>query len=185
MSEMLALTVLVAGFTDVHAAPLGVSDANGVLLGTFAASDNTGVQIVTLKGYTARILVYRDSLSSPPEGSLSAVFGVDSSWASSDCSGQRLAETPVAGRVESTSEAVYYVPAEALPVTIHSGQQYSYRGDYTGAVCQQGTMAQDKVFVPVYLNDPVVTGIGNGPFAVPLKLSFVDSIYRNGFESPV
>jgi hypothetical protein len=178
--------VLLMSLTAIaEAAPLGVNDANGNYLGTFASADDKDeatVLLVTPRGYLAKIEISGWYDVWKP-GYPRSILGLSHYWQSADCSGSRLAYNRVAGRIESDGSAIYYVPVDAVPVTIVAGQSYSYdNNDSTG--CHQATMETDSTFMPTLPNDPNVTGISNGPFALPLRLSFVDPIYRNGFESP-
>jgi len=157
------LAAILKSSSTLEAAPLGVSDGTGKLLGTFASTDDYSVTLVTSTGYIARVRVFGEGPYSSQIvglGSLYSTFGLGGYHASSDCSGELLSDAVLAGRVEGDgkgSSTAYYIPTNAAPTIIHAGQSYSV-GDYASA-CYEGTMAQDKTLMPVYPNDPAVTGI--------------------------
>jgi hypothetical protein len=161
--------------TSAVAGPLVVKDSNGVILGTFVSGGAESVQLITPKGYVAAIRVYDYQV-----GTLGSVISFGGYHLSSDCTGPMYSDTAMTGRVESNATMVVYVPAGATGTTAHTGDAYSYE---IGGVCQNSAFGQDTLLVPILPNDPNVTGIGNGPFAMPLRISWAEPIFANGFET--
>jgi len=179
-----ALTASLVAASSATAAPLGVYDGSGALLGTYVGSASQSVEFVTPKGYVARVRVDGEA-SSEPIGTIQGVLDSAYTYNSPNCSGPALTSDPVAGRLVSISGAqqqLGYVPSDATPVTLPAGTAVSHRS-YDSDECSTGTLSRDTTFLPASPNNPAVTGVTGGVVALPIRFAFVDDVFGDGFDT--
>lgn len=165
-----------------------VRDATGLVLGEFVSIESESIAMTTSRGYLVVVgnggeirhpgdlgewVIYRDAL----------------------CSGQRyvtnLLLQPIVYRSE---EGVVYVPDDAETIRLGVGDVYYiwstvYPNPNPNPIpnpqpeCHLQEVGPDSspFITPFFPNDPGVTGIGNGPFLPPFKISAV-VVLRDGFE---
>jgi hypothetical protein len=181
----LALATIFFATSPASAAPLGVYDGNGALLGTFGGHDSQSVVFVSPKGYVTRVRV-DDEASSEPNGMIEGVLDSASTYNSSDCTGSALTSDPVTGRmvwITGATDQLGYVATDAVPLTLAAGTIISRRS-YDGG-CSSSTLARDTTFVPALPNDPPVTGVHEGVVPLPIRIAFVDGVFADGFDARV
>lgn len=177
------LAASIVSAVPAGAAPLGVYDGNGVLLGTYLGSAVQSVEFATPTGYIARVRV-DDEASSEPNGTIQGLFVPADTYDSANCSGPALTPDAVAGRLvrmEGSQEQLGYVPRDAAPVLMHAGAVISGHQS-GGGQCVTRTLSRDTTFLPAYPNDPQVTGIQAGVVPLPIKIAFIDGVFADGFE---
>ena len=175
------------GAAGVHAAPLGVYDANGVLLGTYLSSGGESIQFVSRAGYIVKVKVGSEIPGSLPPGSFETTLDSAWLWTASNCTGPAYSGTAVTGRIlRIDPDILGYVPANADAVTLVAGASASrYQWDGLQYVCQPTTVNATQMYVPAYPNDPAVTGIDGLNVILPMKIAFIDAVFEDGFEQIV
>jgi hypothetical protein len=183
--RILALAALIFSAASADAAPLGVYDGNGTLLGTYLGSDGSGIQFVTRTGYVARVLIDRD-ISVLPPGRVEGSFIPAETWTTSDCSGSPLSDSAVTGtivRILGATDHLGYVPRGTATITLPAGSTvYRYQSNNGTPECVPGTISSVTVYVPAMPNDPSVTGIEQDVVTLPITLAFVDGVFASGFD---
>lgn len=186
MTRTIVYSALITGtliFAPVESRALTVSDANGVVMGEFVSLDSGDIVATTTKGF----LVYLRSST----GEITALH--DSNYLyylDSECTGQLYVKSiPIRPVVFMSAQQflqnpqVMYVNSSATPVAA----QYYYRWTTIGGdptlICyeQEANSEFPDYFLPVSPNDPTVTGLGNGPFVPPFKLS-MRLVFEDGFD---
>jgi hypothetical protein len=180
---LFTLGTLFLGTSGSAASPLGLYDGNGVLLGTYIASEPQDIEFATSRGYIADVQV-NDDERSQPNGTIGGRLDSAFTWNSTDCSGPALTADPVAGRlawIDTPKRALGYVSIDAVGVTLAAGTTVS--GYPSGSSqCVTRTLSRGGTFLPVLPNDPAVTGVSGSVVTLPLKIAFIDRVFFDGFE---
>lgn len=115
---LFTLGALLLSNSIAAAPPLGVYDGNGVLIGTYLASDGQMIEFATPKGYVARVRVDTEA-SSEPNGTINGILDSAFTWNSTNCTGAPLSDNPVAGRIthiDTPQPQLGYVAVDAAAV---------------------------------------------------------------------
>jgi hypothetical protein len=184
----LLFAALVAGLSLPVQASGDLYANDGVRLGTLVSSDQSSsvLTVVTARGYLVHV---RGS------GEIAEQRNVGTTaFLTADCSGQTYAvNLPLRPIVflshsfnSSGESRVMHVTNHAVPVELPNGSKFYQWTSIDGiAICYEWEV--DTAFGPVQLmpsepNDPHETGIEDGPFRVPFKLTWTPVFY-DGFES--
>lgn len=181
-----SLAALVAWSTvPAIAAPgLIARDSNGVLLGTLVSTDSRGWStVLTAHGYLVPIT---------PEGEIGDQDGYGSGYfVNPDCSGQVYAMdppiAPVVYRNGGNATGVSRIDRDAPALTLQVGDVYygfvTNGGDGSPPTCTGRKVTFRAVqMLPIHPNDQERTGIGNGPFKMPIRVSLT-GVFSSGFET--
>lgn len=187
---MCALTACVLLATPRESNAVTVSDANGVVLGEFVSTDGGKLAFMTSKGFLGYVNPGRKKMVNPPY-----TFGPI--YLSEGCIGQPYAiDGSIRPVVFSSDEdvltepysSVFYIRADAETITLKPGQHYYFWArNFGGATpvdsCTEWNVHPDSPVqvVPAAPNDPAVTGISNGTFVPPFKLS-MRRVFEDGFD---
>lgn len=160
-----------------------VTDAHGMPLGTLVSFDiDAGATtVLTSRGYVATILgdgqIYtRDTF-----------YTGDYRYLGPGCSGQPLyAGADLTGVIIRARAGWHdepqtvYIPHDAQMIRLETGDSLSYVSWYSPAggspvtTCEEWVITDERnavSLVETHPNNPAVTGLGDGPFAVPLRIA--------------
>lgn len=160
-----------------------VTDAHGMPLGTLVSVDMDAgsTTVLTSRGYVATI---RD------DGQVytrDAYYSGSYRYLGPGCSGQPLYPgaglTGVIIRASSGQHdepQTVYIPHDAQMIRLETGDSLSYVSWYSPVdgppvtTCEEYVITDERNAVPLVealTNNPAVTGLGDGPFAVPLRIA--------------
>ena len=192
LRQWLGVVVCLGVVAPAWAGVSGVYDANNVLLGEYAESNTV---IHSIQGYRFSLDASTGSIRLPgiaaaitDIGGVAYQISIGLYYSDSNCTGQAYIDVDSTGQhaggvvVNAGSRGLYYVtkPTDATPVAMGA--------EFDGQNCNAIVPSVLPV-VPVFANDPAVTGVPNMPFAMPIHLEvvplsqFLHIIFRNGFES--
>jgi hypothetical protein len=179
-----ALILALAVSYPAYAQSGDVYDNSGVRLGSLISIDTytSAVTVATDRGYLVDI-----------DWKGAIAVQTSTTYLASDCTGQTYAMNmrvvPVVflsyGLNSTFDSRIMYVTPGAVALQLKDGSRYYQWVQINGAeVCseyQVNTQYGPVWLVPSELNNPLETGIENGPFAKPLRLSG-DLVFTHGFE---
>ncbi len=179
------LLILMPAFTADGAGK--VSDAEGRVLGTLLSADLFDTMIVTSTGFL--VAISRDGILGQRDGAQLAYVGHDCQGGTFLRHASYTGTVLRAGNTSSDEVTTVYVPHDAEALRLEDGAPYSYYmfyypPDQPGLFgCFNTTSSPDYpvTLTPAFPNDPATTGIGNGPFPMPLVFT-PDRALLSGFE---
>lgn len=185
---MIKTIIIAASLSMVFNSPSHASvlrDSTGLVLGTMEYVERSNIAVSTIKGYM--VFVESDSGKvDTPDGSASIYF-LDST-----CSGTAYAVNVyirplVFSRYvpETDTYEIMSISADAIPVVMTEGQVMYWQGSNQpgGPPCipWPAPAGTRQYLTPMAPNDPIITGIGNGPFLPPFTIS-MSSLFLDGFD---
>ena len=177
-SHWLGLFALVASCSGTAGT---VYDREDFELGTFLSVNRNGeTAILTSKGFIALVSGGNGSLQGPQEGG-------ETAYLDSTCAGEAyVLNVPIRPYVFRKGAEILMVGNE-VPTVLAPGSSYFIWAQVSPnpfPTCHEISVTPEIgiIFVdPKRLNDPAITGIGNGPFDPPLRVTSWSG-FNTGFE---
>lgn len=184
-SRILAFVLLGLASTRAHADAPYARDGNGAVIGFYSAIiEHGGDVLVSSTGFRFVVMRDRGWIRGPIDDTSEAIY-----FPSTDCSGQGYANLPRqyqgvlipirAGANAETLQALYYVPQDAVTVTVPFNSRLVQGSGGTPACLQ---IPRDISFgIPALPNDPNVTGVPSSDRVLPISITR-NEVFRNGFD---
>lgn len=180
-----AIGLCLASMTATATAGI-VRDAMGQAIGEYDGNDRGDIIMTTASGY----LVYVDAFS----GEISAPQGAGSgAYLDANCVGPPYALNLylrplvyLSYEPATNVKQIFAIGGEVVPVVLNAGDfyyQWGVVGPGSTPVCHGWQVeANEHIYLfPMIQNNPAETGVGNGPFHPPFRIS-MSSLFLDGFD---